>query len=251
MQEGINQTDKQYSNSGSNTRDVESTGRRDSEGDRRTLICEPDKQNLAEVTLPNQNGLSDQLVSDNRAAAPYRSERRVGMNVLGKRGLPNKNHKVLLHWMKDEPKKQLITQKDASNQNIHEKLPIKLDKMPTISISTHPLLETQAPGIKQSLPIQETGLRKPKKYTAEDRRALSKADKLVSYWRDDSRQVPIVFRELSKAEDLTRQAIQVVDLSNRKILQGSDIYRGQFARVGKAATGHKRKRARKSSGARK
>ena len=49
-------------------------------------------------------------------------------------------------------------------------------------------------------------------------KALSKAEKLVRYWKDPSKQIPIVFKALTKSHESDTNLKQEIDLSNRKLM---------------------------------
>lgn len=182
---------------------------------------------------------------------PYRTERRITITSLGKRESPSKGNKVLLHWMKGEPKKQMVTEETVLKAVFEVESPINVSEPQTSkSLRNNPREQIGSSG-KRSNHFLEGGLRKAKKYSAEDKRVLAKAEKLIGYWRDSSRQVPIVFRELSTTEDRSQQTVQVVDLSNRKILLGVDIFSSHHFKAGKGSGTAKKKRARKGKSSQK
>lgn len=208
-------------------------------------------EKLKVQTLASKRTDNDKEISKNHTSLVERTQS-PRKEVSSRRLSDNKNleqkidkPKVLLEWMRAKQQRP----KDTKPEKPERKSSIKSrsDK-PTGARSNESARNTTSQNKKQRLSNQDaSSTNKKKKHSEEgrhkkevlsareqersksppstkaqlfsilDRKVLCKAEKLIGYWGDNGRQVPIVFKCIEKKPEAPNSMLQTVDLSKRKL----------------------------------
>lgn len=231
----------QTSASNSDSKDLESTARGDSEGDH---AGEPpgNVSKTSDLNLcPQSAPIKIQISSEPPKHTDLKEKKRTSL-CLGKRKPLEGSERKLLHWIKSHPTKHLVTQPMAKKVEDAEqdtsKPHLKITPL-IVRVKSRTQMSQGVGEVKDSIGNKA---RKLKAYTSFDKKILTKADRLVSYWRDNTRQVPIMFKEVSYGLDLSSSGFETIDLSKRKILVGGEVAFATPTAAGKLSKSARKKR---------
>lgn len=209
-------------------KEIASTARGDSEGDLNVDPKPGSESLIGQQSLQAKKPIKTKKLQVQKTSREPRDHRNVNGFELGKRKELAEKPKVILRWMHnaqkpDDPRVVNNLEKEnspAPESIISKKLGlrgIKIKPLANNKVSSHQVAE-------KASPLVENRSVKYKQYTANDKKVLVKAEKLVSYWRDTSRQTPIVFKEISLVKDESQKTVFCIDLSKRKILVNGEPY---------------------------